>query len=261
MDVPRTPPATLRGRANHRARRRRRYVYTGNVSDPEGEATRCPRVPRGARRARLVRRPQERARRPDRCPGAGTVIPGVFERGDRTSSSGRGWSALGERRVDPARWPAAPTDEAHMFRHPLPAVAGRFYRATPARSRATSPPTSGRWPTPRRPSASWRRTQATSKQRRHRRRGLRGVEVPGPRSCSAPNTPAWASPDRSGPRGWRIPGRGGSGRRGAAERLRDRRPGARRARAPARALLEVQLPFLRSAQTPASRSYRSACRR
>ena len=42
MDRPRTPPSTLR-RAREIARANGlRYVYTGNVVDPEGSATYCP---------------------------------------------------------------------------------------------------------------------------------------------------------------------------------------------------------------------------
>jgi len=42
MDVPRTPPQTLR-RARHIAREHGlRYVYTGNVHDPDGQTTTCP---------------------------------------------------------------------------------------------------------------------------------------------------------------------------------------------------------------------------
>ena len=42
LDVPRTPPQTLR-RARHIAREHGlRYVYTGNVHDPDGQTTTCP---------------------------------------------------------------------------------------------------------------------------------------------------------------------------------------------------------------------------
>jgi pyruvate formate lyase activating enzyme len=42
MDVPRTPPQTLR-RARHIARAHGlKYVYTGNVHDPDGQTTTCP---------------------------------------------------------------------------------------------------------------------------------------------------------------------------------------------------------------------------
>jgi pyruvate formate lyase activating enzyme len=42
MDVPRTPPQTLR-RARHIAREHGlKYVYTGNVHDPDGQTTTCP---------------------------------------------------------------------------------------------------------------------------------------------------------------------------------------------------------------------------
>ncbi len=77
-DLPRTPPATL-SLARKLARAEGcRYVYTGNVHDPEGDETRCPSCD-----ASLIRRDwyellgwgMEGAR----CSGCGEVIPGVFE--------------------------------------------------------------------------------------------------------------------------------------------------------------------------------------
>ncbi|HKS98790.1 MAG TPA: AmmeMemoRadiSam system radical SAM enzyme [Rugosimonospora sp.] len=41
-DVPRTPPATLRRARRIALDRGLRYVYTGNVHDPDGQTTRCP---------------------------------------------------------------------------------------------------------------------------------------------------------------------------------------------------------------------------
>jgi pyruvate formate lyase activating enzyme len=79
LDVPRTPPETLQ-----RARRIAldlglRYVYTGNVHDPEGQTTRCPSC--GA--AVVVRdwHAIKRYRLDDRgtCRECGQVIPGTFD--------------------------------------------------------------------------------------------------------------------------------------------------------------------------------------
>ncbi len=42
LDVPRTPPETLRMARRIALERGLRYVYTGNVHDPEGGTTRCP---------------------------------------------------------------------------------------------------------------------------------------------------------------------------------------------------------------------------
>ena len=41
-DVPRTPPATLKRARRIALDRGLRYVYTGNVHDPEGQTTSCP---------------------------------------------------------------------------------------------------------------------------------------------------------------------------------------------------------------------------
>lgn len=41
-DVPRTPPATLTRARDRAMKEGLRYVYTGNVHDPEGDTTRCP---------------------------------------------------------------------------------------------------------------------------------------------------------------------------------------------------------------------------
>ena len=77
LDIPPTLPRTL-----ERARRIAlgngvRYAYTGNVTDPEGQSTRCH-----ACGALLVQRDWYRigAYRlgGGRCPGCGTTIPGVF---------------------------------------------------------------------------------------------------------------------------------------------------------------------------------------
>jgi pyruvate formate lyase activating enzyme len=78
-DVPPTPPATLR-----RARRQAmaaglRFVYTGNVHDPEGDATACPRCG-----ALVIERDWYellawRLDRQGRCAACGAAIPGRFD--------------------------------------------------------------------------------------------------------------------------------------------------------------------------------------
>ena len=82
LDTPPTPPATLR-RARERARRAGlRYVYVGNVSDPEGQATRCPTCDRP-----LIERDGYRLGAyhlvvedgTARCDACGTTIPGRFD--------------------------------------------------------------------------------------------------------------------------------------------------------------------------------------
>jgi pyruvate formate lyase activating enzyme len=79
MDVPPTPPETLR-RARDIARGHGlRYVYTGNVHDAEGGSTYCP----GCGRAVVVRDwyRMRRYRLTDggRCVACGTPVAGVFE--------------------------------------------------------------------------------------------------------------------------------------------------------------------------------------
>ncbi|WP_313565939.1 AmmeMemoRadiSam system radical SAM enzyme [Mobilicoccus sp.] len=130
-DVDRTPLATLlRAREIARAAGER-YVYTGNVVNPEGEATRCPgcgldvverdryrvlayrlrvdpRVPRGRHEARDAhddRRGSEHGtRRYDhargRCPRCGHVVPGVLEESPGTFGPRRLPITIGPRPAD-----------------------------------------------------------------------------------------------------------------------------------------------------------------
>jgi pyruvate formate lyase activating enzyme len=79
LDVPRTPPQTL-----SRARRIAldhglRYVYTGNVHDPEGQSTYCA----GCGEAAIVRDWYAMRRYAvtdtGACAGCGTGLPGVFD--------------------------------------------------------------------------------------------------------------------------------------------------------------------------------------
>ena len=79
LDVPRTPPETLR-RARRIARDHGlRYVYTGNVHDPEGQTTYCPSCD-----AAVVVRDwyvMKRYRLDDSgaCQSCGAAVPGVFD--------------------------------------------------------------------------------------------------------------------------------------------------------------------------------------
>jgi pyruvate formate lyase activating enzyme len=78
-DVPRTPPETLR-RARGIARAAGlRYVYTGNVHDPDGQTTRCP----GCEAPVVVRDWYDildyRLDHAGRCAACGTALPGRFD--------------------------------------------------------------------------------------------------------------------------------------------------------------------------------------
>jgi pyruvate formate lyase activating enzyme len=78
-DVPHTPPETLR-RARRIAREHGlRYVYTGNVHDPEGQTTTCP----GCDQPVIVRDwyviDGYRLTDDGRCTTCGTSLPGRFE--------------------------------------------------------------------------------------------------------------------------------------------------------------------------------------
>ncbi|HEV7896353.1 MAG TPA: AmmeMemoRadiSam system radical SAM enzyme [Planosporangium sp.] len=78
-DVPPTPPATLR-RARRIAREHGlRYVYTGNVHDPDGQTTTCP----GCDRSVIVRDwyviSRYRLTDDGRCDHCGTPLPGRFD--------------------------------------------------------------------------------------------------------------------------------------------------------------------------------------
>ncbi len=77
LDLPRTPPSTLR-RAREIARTRGlRYVYTGNILDAEGSTTLCP----GCGTALIERqgfRVLSNRVEGSRCPDCGTGLPGRF---------------------------------------------------------------------------------------------------------------------------------------------------------------------------------------
>jgi len=86
MDVPATPPATLRRARAIAMREGLRYVYTGNVHDREGDATACP----GCGAAVIERDWYEilgSRLHGDRCAACDTRIPGRF--GDAVGNFGR----------------------------------------------------------------------------------------------------------------------------------------------------------------------------
>lgn len=93
-EVPATPPQTLR-RAREIARAEGvRYVYTGNVVDPEGETTLCHGCG-----AKLIERRWHAVRHnllvgTRACPKCQTVIPGVFDARSRASSVGDRYGLL-----------------------------------------------------------------------------------------------------------------------------------------------------------------------
>ncbi|CAL8976270.1 GTP 3',8-cyclase [Propionicimonas sp. T2.31MG-18] len=78
MDVPPTPPSTLR-----RARRIAReeglhHVYTGNVRDPDGETTWCPECGQALVRRDWYQILEYRLTADGRCPDCDAVIAGCF---------------------------------------------------------------------------------------------------------------------------------------------------------------------------------------
>jgi pyruvate formate lyase activating enzyme len=82
LDRPRTPPATLHRAADIARRHGIRYVYTGNIADPDGQATRCPGTAGQSCGTLLVERCGFAARTVgldgDRCRACGARIAGVF---------------------------------------------------------------------------------------------------------------------------------------------------------------------------------------
>lgn len=78
-DVPRTPPATLRRARSIALAHGLRYVYTGNVHDPEGQTTSCP----GCGAAVVVRDWYEIRRYEltgtGACTRCGEPVPGVYD--------------------------------------------------------------------------------------------------------------------------------------------------------------------------------------
>ena len=88
LDVPPTPPETLRRARRIALANGVRYAYTGNVLDPEGQSTSCH-----ACGALLVERNGYRigAYRvgEGRCPDCGAVVPGVFPESPGSWDAGR----------------------------------------------------------------------------------------------------------------------------------------------------------------------------
>jgi pyruvate formate lyase activating enzyme len=78
-DVPRTPPQTLRRARRIAQAAGLRYVYTGNIHDPDGQTTRCP----GCGQPVIVRDWYDlldyRLDPAGRCTGCGTALPGRFD--------------------------------------------------------------------------------------------------------------------------------------------------------------------------------------
>jgi pyruvate formate lyase activating enzyme len=79
LDVPRTPPATLRRARRIALEHGLKYVYTGNVHDPDGQTTACP----GCGRSVIVRDwyviESYRLSDDGRCVYCGTSLPGRFD--------------------------------------------------------------------------------------------------------------------------------------------------------------------------------------
>ncbi len=85
-DRPRTPPATLRRARELALAEGLRFVYTGNIRDPEGQTTRCP----GCGAVVIARDGyaiEEVALDGQLCRRCGAAVPGIFE--DARQSSGR----------------------------------------------------------------------------------------------------------------------------------------------------------------------------
>jgi pyruvate formate lyase activating enzyme len=79
LDVPPTPPATLK-RARRQARAAGlRHVYTGNVHDLEGDATWCPGCGEAVIRRDWYELLDYRLDAQGRCRACGTAIPGRFD--------------------------------------------------------------------------------------------------------------------------------------------------------------------------------------
>ncbi len=89
MQTPPTPASTLRRARDLALAEGLRFVYTGNVADPEGATTRCPGCG-----AALINREWHAVKDNllvgrDTCPFCATRIPGVFDSRSHARSSGR----------------------------------------------------------------------------------------------------------------------------------------------------------------------------
>ncbi len=94
LDVPPTPPSTLRKARAIAQAEGIRYVYVGNVVDDEGSATYCPKC-----HARLIARDWFAITRnalagTNRCFACGTRIAGTFDRRSREVSNGQRYGLL-----------------------------------------------------------------------------------------------------------------------------------------------------------------------
>lgn len=93
-DVPRTPPATLALARRIALDEGLRYVYTGNVHDPDGHTTFCPGCGRAVIRRDWFRVVDHRLDAAGACDACGTPIAGRFGRPVDLSSE----------RARPVRW-------------------------------------------------------------------------------------------------------------------------------------------------------------
>jgi pyruvate formate lyase activating enzyme len=93
MDRPRTPPSTLTGARRIAMAEGLRYVYTGNVHDPDGQSTFCPGC-----RARVIERDWHAVRvarmKGSACAVCGTEIAGRFDAVARESDGARRYLGL-----------------------------------------------------------------------------------------------------------------------------------------------------------------------
>jgi pyruvate formate lyase activating enzyme len=92
--LPPTPPETLRKARDIARAEGVRYVYTGNVVDPDGEQTHCHACGES-----LVERAWFAVKKnalvgTNRCPKCQAVIPGVFDARAKASSPGARHSLL-----------------------------------------------------------------------------------------------------------------------------------------------------------------------
>ena len=79
LDVPPTPPATLRRARAIAMREGLKYVYTGNVHDREGDTTRCPGCGAALIERDWYKIEGYRLTADGHCPDCGTAIPGRWQ--------------------------------------------------------------------------------------------------------------------------------------------------------------------------------------
>jgi len=92
--VPPTPAATLDQARTIARGEGLRYVYTGNVRDPEGERTSCHGCDEGLIERQWFSVTRNVLTGTDRCPRCGERIPGVFDARARASSKGERYGLL-----------------------------------------------------------------------------------------------------------------------------------------------------------------------